>query len=233
MPDSRTNLSPFSELAIGLDRNCGDPLHRQIEASIRQRIRSGAMPAGVALPPTRALAAELGVTRGVVVEAYAQGLVAEGYLNSRAAATAGGTRAGRRTASRHTGAWAAGSVAPASRSASPGPAASRSASPGPAAPRSASPGPAAPRSASPGPAAPRSASPAPPPRALPARPRRPRPMVDFGYGRGNVAAFPRTAWLRSVRRVLTEAPDDGKHPEYGDQRSQGHSNRQAAGGANL
>jgi len=77
-----TNLSPVSELAINLDRNGGDALHRQIETSIRQRIRSGALPAGVALPPTRALAAELGVTRGVVVEAYAQ-LVAEGYLTSR------------------------------------------------------------------------------------------------------------------------------------------------------
>ena len=77
-----TNLSPVSELAIDLDRNGGDALHRQIEASIRQRIRSGVLPAGVALPPTRALAAELGITRGVVVEAYAQ-LVAEGYLTSR------------------------------------------------------------------------------------------------------------------------------------------------------
>ena len=77
-----SNLSPVSELAIDLDRNGGDALHRQIEASIRQRIRSGALPAGVALPPTRALAAELGVARGVVVEAYAQ-LVAEGYLTSR------------------------------------------------------------------------------------------------------------------------------------------------------
>src|SRR6516165_6279073 len=78
----RSNLSPVSELAIDLDRNGGGALHRQIEASIRQRIRSGALPAGVALPPTRALAAELGVTRGVVVEAYGQ-LVAEGYLTSR------------------------------------------------------------------------------------------------------------------------------------------------------
>jgi len=75
-------LSPVSALAIDLDRNRGDALHQQIEASIRQRIRSGALPAGVALPPTRALAAELGVTRGVVVEAYGQ-LVAEGYLTSR------------------------------------------------------------------------------------------------------------------------------------------------------
>jgi GntR family transcriptional regulator / MocR family aminotransferase len=80
--ESRTNLSPVSELAIDLDRDGGDALHHQIEASIRQRIRSGALPAGVALPPTRPLAAELGVARGVVVEAYEQ-LVAEGYLTSR------------------------------------------------------------------------------------------------------------------------------------------------------
>jgi GntR family transcriptional regulator / MocR family aminotransferase len=77
-----TNLSPVSALAIDLDRNRGDALHHQIESSIRQRIRLGALPAGVALPPTRALAAELGVTRGVVVEAYGQ-LVAEGYFTSR------------------------------------------------------------------------------------------------------------------------------------------------------
>ena len=82
MARSRTNLSPVSELAIELDRDGAEALHRQIEVSIRERIRSGALPAGIALPPTRALAAELGVTRGVVVEAYAQ-LVAEGYLTSR------------------------------------------------------------------------------------------------------------------------------------------------------
>ena len=82
MSNLGTNLSPVSELAIDLDRHRGDALHRQIGSSIRQRIRSGALPAGVALPPTRALAAELGVTRGVVVEAYGQ-LVAEGYLISR------------------------------------------------------------------------------------------------------------------------------------------------------
>jgi GntR family transcriptional regulator / MocR family aminotransferase len=35
-----------------------------------------------------------------------------------------------------------------------------------------------------------------------------RPVVDFGDGRANVAAFPRAAWLRSVRRVLVEASDE-------------------------
>jgi hypothetical protein len=123
----------------------GDALHHQIEASIRQRIRSGALPAGLALPPTRALAAELGVTRGVVVEAYGQ-LVAEGYLTSRS----GG----------YTQVASAAAAAP----------------------------------------------PAAPPRPeRPAPPRSARPVVDFGYGRSNLAAFPRAAWLRSVRRVLTEA----------------------------
>ena len=54
MTSSRANLSPVSELAIDMDRNGEDALHRQIEASIRRRIRSGALPAGVALPPPRA-----------------------------------------------------------------------------------------------------------------------------------------------------------------------------------
>jgi GntR family transcriptional regulator/MocR family aminotransferase len=152
MSSLRTNLSPVSELVIALDRNGGDALHRQIETSIRQRIRSGALPAGVALPPTRALAAELGVTRGVVVEAYAQ-LVAEGYLTSR------------------SGGYTQVATAPAT----------------------------APSAAAPPTAAPR------PGRPAPSRPH--GPVVDFGYGRGNVAAFPRAAWLRSVRHVLTEAAD--------------------------
>ncbi|MBO2446362.1 PLP-dependent aminotransferase family protein [Actinomadura barringtoniae] len=58
------------------------PLHRQIEMSIRASIRAGRLRAEASLPPTRTLAAGLGVSRGVVVEAYQQ-LVAEGYLTSR------------------------------------------------------------------------------------------------------------------------------------------------------
>jgi GntR family transcriptional regulator/MocR family aminotransferase len=61
------------------------PLHRQIEAAVRDAIRSGALRQGAVLPPTRVLAADLGISRGVVVEAYQQ-LTAEGYL----ASTAGG-----------------------------------------------------------------------------------------------------------------------------------------------
>jgi GntR family transcriptional regulator/MocR family aminotransferase len=55
------------------------PLGRQIEAELRRLIRANALPAGEALPSTRALAADLEVSRGVIVNAYAQ-LAAEGYL---------------------------------------------------------------------------------------------------------------------------------------------------------
>jgi GntR family transcriptional regulator/MocR family aminotransferase len=72
-----------SGVLVALDSGARIPLHRQIEASIRDSIRAGRLPRGSLLPPTRVLAADLGVSRGVVVEAYQQ-LAAEGYLASRA-----------------------------------------------------------------------------------------------------------------------------------------------------
>jgi GntR family transcriptional regulator/MocR family aminotransferase len=141
VPGKRTNSGLAKALLIELRRDAGIALHRQIEASIRQGIRSGRLPLGAALPPTRALAAQLGVSRGVVVEAYQQ-LVAEAYLTSQAG---GYTRV---------------AVGPESAGE--------------------------------------------PPPAAPAKP----PTIDFGYGRADVSSFPRAAWLRSIRRVLTEAPDD-------------------------
>ncbi|HZM30183.1 MAG TPA: PLP-dependent aminotransferase family protein [Acidimicrobiales bacterium] len=53
-----------------------------IERALRTAIRSGRLAAGTALPASRALAADLGVARGTVVDAYGQ-LVAEGYLAAR------------------------------------------------------------------------------------------------------------------------------------------------------
>ena len=58
------------------------PLHAQLEAQLRDGVRDGRLAPGVRLPSSRTLAAELGVSRGVVVEAYAQ-LAAEGYLAVR------------------------------------------------------------------------------------------------------------------------------------------------------
>jgi GntR family transcriptional regulator/MocR family aminotransferase len=77
-------LSPVSgpELLLALDRDQESPLHEQLERAIRRDIRSGRLPAGMRLPSTRGLASELGVSRGVVTEAYGQ-LAAEGYLTMR------------------------------------------------------------------------------------------------------------------------------------------------------
>jgi GntR family transcriptional regulator/MocR family aminotransferase len=79
MAETRTN----SELLVPLRHDAQIPLHRQIETSIREAIRAGRLVRGSSLPPTRVLAADLGVSRGVAVEAYQQ-LTAEGYLSSRA-----------------------------------------------------------------------------------------------------------------------------------------------------
>ncbi len=143
MPSPSTNSPIASKLLVDLRRDGGEALHRQVELAIRDGIRSGRLAAGTALPPTRTLAGELGVSRGVVVEAYSQ-LVAEGYLTSR---SGGYTQV-------------AADLDPLGE----------------------------------------------PPQPTPPRPE--PPEVDFGYGRANVAAFPRRSWLRSVRRVLTEAPDE-------------------------
>ena len=133
----RTN---FGEVLVELRRDSDVALHRQIEASIRDAIRAGRLPQGASLPPTRRLADDLGVSRGVVVEAYQQ-LVAEGYLTSR------------------SGSFTRVAV---------GPEAERSRQPSPA----------------------------------------DAPRFDLSPCRADVSHFPRAVWLRSVRRVLREVPDE-------------------------
>src|SRR5437879_1685271 len=140
MPRSRT--SSALELLVGLSRDDRLPLHHQLERELRDAIRSGRLPSETLLPSTRALADQLGLSRGVIVEAYEQ-LVAEGYLSSR---PGGATRV----------------CASALEAQAPTTEAS-------------------------------------PPDTL---------RIDFGYGRPDVGAFPRQAWLRSLRRVLNEAPGD-------------------------
>ncbi|MFG6196981.1 PLP-dependent aminotransferase family protein [Nonomuraea sp. JJY05] len=157
----RTNSGLAEDLLIELDRDAGVSLHRQIEASIRASIRAGRLRAGASLPPTRTLAAGLGVSRGVVVEAYQQ-LVAEGYLASR---SGGYTQVAASMPPAAAGAGSAASMA-ASMAASTAQSAARSVG----------------SSVGFG--------------------------VDFGYGRTDVSQFPRAAWLRSVRTVLTTTPND-------------------------
>ncbi len=140
MPRSRT--SSALELLVGLNRDDRLPLHHQLERELRDAIRSGRLPSETLLPSTRALADQLGLSRGVIVEAYEQ-LVAEGYLSSR---PGGATRV----------------CASVLEAQAPTTEAS-------------------------------------PPDTL---------RIDFGYGRPDVGEFPRQAWLRSLRRVLNEAPSD-------------------------
>src|SRR5262245_20701804 len=71
------------EVLVELDRSKPRGLRSQVEDELREAIRSGRLTPGTRLPSTRALAADLDVTRGVVVAAYDQ-LLAEGYLVSRA-----------------------------------------------------------------------------------------------------------------------------------------------------
>jgi GntR family transcriptional regulator/MocR family aminotransferase len=69
-------------LAVPLDGESPRPLFRQLYESLRGAALSGRLGAGVRLPATRVLAAELGVSRNTVLNAYEQ-LLAEGYLVGR------------------------------------------------------------------------------------------------------------------------------------------------------
>ena len=75
---TRDQFAP--DLLVRLDRG-GPPMRLQLEGQLRDAIRSGRLRPHTALPSSRALAGELGVSRGVVVEAYAQ-LAAEGWLTA-------------------------------------------------------------------------------------------------------------------------------------------------------
>ena len=70
------------ELLVELDRAAGTPLHRQLADGLRAVIRSGRLAPHSRMPSTRVLAADLGVSRRLVVDAYGQ-LAAEGFLLSR------------------------------------------------------------------------------------------------------------------------------------------------------
>jgi GntR family transcriptional regulator/MocR family aminotransferase len=78
----RSRTSSVLELLVTLDRTSHEPLHRQLERALRAAIRDGRLAPASPLPSTRALAAQLRISRGIAVEAYEQ-LVAEGYLVSR------------------------------------------------------------------------------------------------------------------------------------------------------
>src|SRR5260370_41453138 len=75
-------MSGGPEILRHLDRSHPETLAGQLRSGLRDAVRNGRLPAGTRLPATRVLAQDLGVSRGVVVDAYAQ-LVAEGFLVTR------------------------------------------------------------------------------------------------------------------------------------------------------
>ena len=60
----------------------GTRVRAGLEAALREAVQAGRLAAGTPLPSSRALAADLGIARNTVAEAYGQ-LVAEGWLTSR------------------------------------------------------------------------------------------------------------------------------------------------------
>ena len=104
---SGTNSGP--ELLLSLERTSGVPLRAQLENGLRAAVRSGRLAPHSRLPPTRALASDLGVSRRLVVDAYSQ-LLAEGYLLARRGAgtfVAEATRGAAATASEPAPSWPA------------------------------------------------------------------------------------------------------------------------------
>ncbi|HVO40142.1 MAG TPA: PLP-dependent aminotransferase family protein [Spirochaetia bacterium] len=70
---------------VSLDRAAETPLTRQIYDRLRGQILSGSLPAGTRMASTRRLAADLGVSRNIVLDAFDQ-LTAEGYVEARVGA---------------------------------------------------------------------------------------------------------------------------------------------------
>jgi GntR family transcriptional regulator/MocR family aminotransferase len=69
----------------GVDLHVDLPGHRVrsgLEAALREAVQAGRLAPGMRLPSSRALAADLGIARNTVAEAYTQ-LVAEGWLTAR------------------------------------------------------------------------------------------------------------------------------------------------------
>ncbi|MEU0334826.1 PLP-dependent aminotransferase family protein [Streptomyces sp. NPDC006193] len=118
-------------------------LRRGLTGALRDAVRSGRLAPGTRLPSSRSLAADLGIARNTVAEAYAD-LVAEGWLTARQGS---GTRVADRAVVPQSGAGAA----PRRRTTAPS-------------------------------------------------------AVSLVPGTPDLAAFPRTEWLKAARRALATAP---------------------------
>ncbi|MCX4986879.1 PLP-dependent aminotransferase family protein [Streptomyces sp. NBC_00572] len=167
---------------------------RVLQEALREAVRSGRLAAGTRLPSTRALATDLGVSRGLVTEAYEQ-LTAEGYLRSdRGAGTwVGDAARGRLTGRNGAAVGSTGSAGPGRTGAAEG-----SGGPRPLGGTHAR----GARGASLG---------AYPHRAHGPAPGAPGVLVDFHPGTPDLSLFPRAAWSAAQRAVLARLA----HPALG------------------
>ncbi|MFJ8540843.1 PLP-dependent aminotransferase family protein [Streptomyces sp. NPDC093586] len=74
---------PWATLGVDLHLEPAGPgLRRGLTDALREAVRTGRLAAGTRLPSSRSLAADLGIARNTVADAYAD-LVAEGWLTAR------------------------------------------------------------------------------------------------------------------------------------------------------
>ncbi len=198
-----------SSLDFHIDLLAGGGRRVALERAVREAIRYGRLRPGDRIPSTRALAHDLGLARGTVAEAYAQ-LATEGYLRSRPGAptrVAEGLRALELNApgavvAEHAGRPEAAGCAPAP---GPGAAVDERAARADAATVAVLGESGAPR-AVPGPGS------APGPDSAPGAHPAAEPRLTLRPGLPDVSAFPRSAWVSSLRRALNSAPDAALGP---------------------
>jgi GntR family transcriptional regulator/MocR family aminotransferase len=82
MGDSWVNSAARIGLDLHLELPATGGRRAALTAALREAVRSGRLAPGTRLPPYRSLAADLGVARNTVADAYAE-LVAEGWLTAR------------------------------------------------------------------------------------------------------------------------------------------------------
>ncbi|MFF7812093.1 PLP-dependent aminotransferase family protein [Streptomyces sp. NPDC007945] len=165
----------------------GTRLRAGLMDALREAVRSGRLAPGTRLPSSRQLAADLGVARNTVADAYAE-LVAEGWLTARQGS---GTRVARRADPRPVagpaGAEREGAGAERERAGADGSAALPLTPPAGSPPVGPTPGGSAWRVS---------------------RRRTGPPAYDLRSGTPDLASFPRAAWLKAYRRALTAAPNE-------------------------
>ncbi|WP_141206607.1 aminotransferase-like domain-containing protein [Streptomyces griseorubiginosus] len=195
---------PWATFGIDLHLEpAGGGLRRGLTDALREAVRTGRLAPGTRLPSSRSLAADLGIARNTVADAYAD-LVAEGWLSARQGS-------GTRVAERGVGVGAGGDdgagggvgvgvgvgVAGASAGAVSRPGVlGASTAPEPVH----RPAPEPVHRRTPG---------LPPPPA-------PRPLYNLIPGTPDLASFPRAEWLKAARRALATAPYQAL--DYGDPR---------------